>query len=147
MLPPRRGQRKKRTGQFTLGHMHNRVRYTIFQGPDLNGGSGNALSTKWLRRQSYVVDGIWTEVFQEVSVDGGWYGHVYTAALYGVVVVQLVWYDVVRHAGWVVPTQLNGTRRRRNALQVAGLSRNCNSGNVQQTILAGSGWSGGGSVV
>ena len=89
---------------------------TIFQGADLNGGRWNTLSTQRLGRQPYMVDSIGTEVFQEVGADGGWYGDMYASPLHRVIVVQLVRYDAVTPARWVVPTQLNVAGGHRNAL-------------------------------
>ena len=63
---------------------------TIFHGPNLNGGSRDALSAKRLRRQTDMVDGVWTEVGQQVRVDWRRDGHVYAASLNGIVEIQLI---------------------------------------------------------
>ena len=100
---------------------------TIFHRANLNGCGGNALSAKWLRRQANVVDGVRTEIRQQVGVDGRRNGDVHATPLQRVVEIQLVGYDAVASTGWVVPTQLDGTFRHRNSLQVARLSRHCHS--------------------
>jgi len=55
--------------------------YTIFHSADLNGGSRNALSTKWFGRQTNMVDSVRTEVRQKVGADRGTDGDMYASPL------------------------------------------------------------------